>query len=215
MTRDTGFVIYLEGATDLAILRGFAKTLKHPAEEILDSAFVHYVLNQPKLAEQHFHGLREAKPDLVAVAIFDRLEAGLPAGFVIPVKQWRRREIENYLATRDVLLRYARGMEPDDLVSMALRKTREEAMTEAIGRVEAALRESGRDPWSADSKVSDDFLPTVFKRYFEKLGTDDRLAKSNFYELADYFPANEIDSEIVEALDMIVREAAKARPTSN
>lgn len=40
-----GFVLYLEGATDLAILRSLAVRAKHPVAEILDVAFVHYVLN--------------------------------------------------------------------------------------------------------------------------------------------------------------------------
>ena len=45
-----GFILYLEGSTDLAILQAFARKLKHPAEEALEAPFVHYVLNQPQLA---------------------------------------------------------------------------------------------------------------------------------------------------------------------
>lgn len=207
-----GLVIYLEGATDLAILRALAEKLAHPAAAILDDPFAHYVLNQPKQAEHHFFGLREAKTDLVGVAIFDRLHQGLPAGFSIPAKVWRRREIENYLCSRAVLLRYARGMEPDDLVGRALQQEREHAMAAAIDRVEAAIRELGRDPWSADEKVSDEFLPTVFKRYFEEIHGDNRLNKSDFYVLADFIKRDEIDPEISEALDLIVEQSKRARP---
>jgi len=207
-----GFVIYLEGATDLAILRAIAVKIGHPAADVLDEPFVHYVENKPKHAESHFHGLREAKPNLAAVAIFDRLPQGLPVGFVIPTKVWRRREIENYLCSKEVLLRYARGMEPDDLVGRALRQQREEAMTHAIERVENAIRELDRDPWSADEKVSDEFLPPIFKRYFEQMGGDNRLNKSDFYVLADFIEPHEIDPEIVEALDLIVSESRRASP---
>lgn len=43
----TGWVLYLEGATDLAILRAFAGKLDHPARALLERPFVHYVANQP------------------------------------------------------------------------------------------------------------------------------------------------------------------------
>jgi energy-coupling factor transporter ATP-binding protein EcfA2 len=97
-----GFVLYLEGSTDLAILRALALKLKHPAASILDDVFPHYVANQPKAAENHYFGLREAKRDLRAVAVFDRIDNGLPTSFTIPNIVWRRREIENYLCRREV-----------------------------------------------------------------------------------------------------------------
>ena len=85
-------------------------------------------------------------------------------------------------------------------------------MNWAIDRVESAIRELGRDPWSPDEKVSDEFLPTVFKRYFERIGGDNRLNKSDFYVLADFILANEVDTEIVSALDIIVQQSVKAKP---
>jgi len=207
-----GFVIYLEGATDLAILRGFARVLDHPSLKILDDAFVHYVANQPKSAEYHFHGLREAKPDLIGFALFDRLGTSLPHGFNIPARQWKRREIENYVCSRDLLIRFAVGSEPDDLVGHALQGTRRDAMAFAIERVESALTELGRDPWSANFKVSDDFLPNVFKRYYEKLGTPQRLDKTDFHTLTDVLLPSEVDSEVVEVLDIIVAQSKLASP---
>ena len=55
-----GWVLYLEGSTDLDILRGFAQRLGHPALDLLNSPFVYYVGNQPSQAREHFFGLREA-----------------------------------------------------------------------------------------------------------------------------------------------------------
>ena len=209
-----GFVLYLEGATDLAILRAFARVLQHPVQDILDNAFVHYVSNLPNAAAHHFYGLREAKPDLVAVAIFDRLERELPPGFDLPTKVWSRREIENYFCTRDVLTRYASGMEPTDLVDLALRDARVDAMSNAIDQIEGNFRGLDENPWSPDFKVSDKFLPLIFKRYFERLGTDDRLNKSDFHILVDHVLPAEIHEDIVNALDMIAREANRAKPTA-
>ena len=45
-----GWVLYLEGSTDLAILRAFAEKLGHPAQDILKRPFVHYVENRPRKA---------------------------------------------------------------------------------------------------------------------------------------------------------------------
>ena len=205
-------MIYLEGSTDLSILRDLARTLGHPVLKVLDDAFVHYVGNQPNVAVHHYYGLREAKSDLAAGAVFDRLEKGFPPGFAIPSKQWKQREIENYLCSRPILMRYAEGMEPDDLVGRARREERKEAMNAAINRVEAALRKLGHDPWPPDYKVSDEFLPNIFKRYFEQLGTDDRLSKSSFHVLAGYIQRNEIDTEVVDVLDLINEQAANVTP---
>ena len=71
---ETGWILYLEGSTDLAILQTFADTLAHPAATALERPFVRYVENKPQRARDHFYGLREAKRDLVGLALFDRLD---------------------------------------------------------------------------------------------------------------------------------------------
>ena len=52
-----GWVLYLEGSTDLTVLHAFARQLGHQAETVLDRPFVHYVGNQPMRARQHFYGV--------------------------------------------------------------------------------------------------------------------------------------------------------------
>jgi ABC-type cobalamin/Fe3+-siderophores transport system ATPase subunit len=203
-----GFVLYLEGSTDLAILRAIAQKIDHPAAALLDSPFVHYVQNQPKLVEHHFYGLREAKGDLKAVAVFDRLEHGLPPSFAIPHFVWAKREIENYLCLPEVLLRYAEGNEPDDLVGRADRALRRERMENAIQKVANAIRTLRRDPWSDDEKVSDEFLPSVSSEYFASLQLDNRMNKSNFHTLVEFILPNEIHPELVRCLDLIVQESS-------
>ena len=62
---ETGWLLCLEGSTDLSILRAFAKTLGHPAKEILERPFVHYVsTNLPQKARELFFGLlrSQARP---------------------------------------------------------------------------------------------------------------------------------------------------------
>ena len=91
--------------------------------------------NLPQKARDHFHGLREAKNDLVGIAIFDRLDRELQAADALVEMMWRRREIENYFCREEVLLAYARHDLPDDLFGRAETERRERAMREAIAEV--------------------------------------------------------------------------------
>lgn len=66
-------MLYLEGATDLAILRRLAvRRLDHAASGVLEGSVpvIYLGSNKPQEARDHFHGLREAKADLVGFALF-------------------------------------------------------------------------------------------------------------------------------------------------
>lgn len=212
----TGWVLYLEGATDLAILQAFARILDHPAQVALERPFVHYVANQPRAAEAHFYGVREAKANLTGIAIFDRLERPLPDGFALRSVVWSRREIENYLCYPEVLLSYAIS---DETVSQStdgedlFAPVREQAMNEAITDLAAALATLGKPgPWSPDLKVTDDFLDRVFELFFQKLQLPRNLMrKTDYHSLVQYVPLTRIDAEIVAALDQIDAVATNAR----
>ncbi len=104
-----GWVLYLEGSTDLSILRTFADVLAHPAREYLERPFVHHVMNQPIKARDHFYGLREAMGDLQGIAVFDRLDRNLAQGPALREIMWGRREIENYFCKKNVLLAWAKA----------------------------------------------------------------------------------------------------------
>jgi len=211
LAEETGWVLYLEGSTDLAMLRAFAIALEHPAREHLERPFVHYVANQPRKAQDHFHALCEAKPDLAGMAIYDRLDAKLPEDPKLVQRMWTRRELENYLCQRDALLDFAEFQgrkEKGELFGAAWR----EAMNKAIQQVESALRILGKDPWSADIKASDEFLVPLFKSFYKNLNLPDLMRKTNYHELAAFVPKGAIDSEIRKVLDDIVAVASAAKP---
>ncbi len=210
----TGWALYLEGSTDLAILQAFAKTLKHPAAAVLERPFVHYLTtNLPNRAREHFFGLQEAKPDLVGFALFDRIDKPLASGTPLTETMWQKREIENYLCREPVLLAYARHDQPDDLFGRAEAGRREQLMRECIQEVTSALQTLGRPgPWSADVKASDDFLNPLFDRFFQKLGLPNLLRKTNCHALASLVPADKIDPEVTEKLNGILAVAGKASP---
>ena len=214
----TGWVLYLEGSTDLAIMQAFARRLRHErAIEVLERPFVKYVGNQASAVQSHYHGLREALPTLGGVALFDRLESE-PLD-ISPVERliWKRREIENYICSRATLEAYASASAsdaaPGPLFAAAEVEKRQNAMSQAIEEVESALKTLGKgSPWSADIKASDDFLVPLFETYFEKLGLPNLMAKKNFYELAEHVPDREIDPEISEKLDAIAQVSESATP---
>ncbi len=216
----TGWVLYLEGSTDLAILQAFARRLgQDDAVKALERPFVHYVGNQPSAAARHFHGLREALPDLKGVALFDRLEGGAPDHPAPEHLMWAKREIENYLCTEKTLEAYARASartaQPLPLFAPAEVEQRLQAMREAIAEIGGALEALGRgSPWDGDTKVSDEFLTPLFRAYFRKLGIPNVMEKKRFYDLAEQVPEHEIDNEVRAKLASIVAVANSAKPAT-
>ena len=209
-----GWVLYLEGATDLAILRAFAEKLSHDAMAVLERPYVHYVGNQPTEARKHFYGLREAKPDLVGFCLFDRISDQLQTPPELIEYAWQKRELENYIvSSRQVLIDWARAEAEEriggPLFSGPWVSTMEERITE-IENALATLRQES--PWSPDIKVTDDFLDGLFETFFEKLEMPNLMQKTNYHTLVQYLPAEQIDPEVTKVLDAILEVAEKAAP---
>ncbi len=212
----TGWVLYLEGSTDLSILQGFAKKLGHSAEKHLARPFVHYVDNLPSVAQHHFYGLREAKKDLVGIAIFDRLNQELPAGGALEQLCWTKREIENYFITKDVLLKYVTHGLKNDLFGVEEAELRTKTLLGSLEKIENALSILKKPAaWSDDIKMTTDFLDLVFEDYYQQLRQTNMLRKSGYHILIDYFPAEMIDPEVVQKLDRIATVAERAMPESD
>jgi energy-coupling factor transporter ATP-binding protein EcfA2 len=214
----TGWVLYLEGSTDLAILRAFAETLEHRAAvEALQRPFVQYVRNQPNKAEEHFHGLRAAKPDLVGFALFDRLDQALQESVRLQERMWTRREIENYLCQPETLLAYAEATGGEaalgPLFEPGERERWRESMQESINDLvpPAALRDPS-NPWWVRTKASDDFLDQLFPAFSNRLNLPNLMSKTDYHVLARHVLRDLIDPEVRDVLDAIVAVAEAAHP---
>lgn len=207
-----GWVLYVEGSTDLAILQAWAKLLDHPVRQHLARPFVHYLnTNLPSQARQHFNAVREANSKLLGIAIYDRLDRqpqGEQEGLYDV--QWSRREIENFFATPDVLLAFARGRTAEDLIEVAEAELREQAMRDAITEIEQAVQTLGEHLWSPDRKASEQVLPQVLQRYYQKVRDHRVLNKGAYYTLIDFQDPKCIDPEVREKLDFIERVALGA-----
>jgi ABC-type multidrug transport system ATPase subunit len=125
--RERGYVFYVEGGTDVDMLRALAERLNHPVAKCWDERInSFYVQNnypaQDADAElerveggfgitprEHFNGLRNLLPQLKGLAILDndgRDRRNNNDG-ALSVSYWRRYEAENYFITPDVLRTYA------------------------------------------------------------------------------------------------------------
>ena len=218
LAEQTGWVLYLEGSTDLAILKAFAELLNNSdAQQVLEMPFIHYVCNQPNDVRKHFFGLKEAVPHLKGIALFDRLTLEIPDDLGAIGMQWKRKEIENYLCLPETLENYARATVPPEsygsLFASAESDKRITIMKKSIEEIAEALGKlKGCSPWDSSTKVSEDFLEPLFKEYFKKLKLPNIMSKNNFHELAKLVPSDKIDFEVSEKLNEIVRVAKSATP---
>ena len=125
--KDRGYVLYVEGRTDVDMLRALATRLGHSILEVWDERINSFYVqnnypNQNLEAElerveggfgvtpkEHFFGLRAVLPQLRGLAILDNdghnrqpfSEGGLNMVY------WRRYEAENYFVTPELLRKYA------------------------------------------------------------------------------------------------------------
>ena len=215
LAEQKGWMLYLEGSTDLAILRRIAERLDHPAKKYLtDSVPVIYLgSNKPQEARDHFQGLREAKSDLVGYALFDRLDRDLHQTSQLTERAWEQREIENYLVTPESLKAFVvRGLRDDDLIEQAERAHRLAILKGCVLELVSALGLTGKpDPWGGDIKVTDDFLDPLFKLFYDRLGTPQQTFKRDYHGLADAIPLNELSNEVTKKLDDLATVAMRAQ----
>jgi hypothetical protein len=128
--RETGHVLYVEGGTDVEILRAFARKLEHPVRGRLEDGSrlnVYYLQdNYPGAARgddeelerveggfglparDHFRALSTMLPELRGLALYDndgRSRREVRGGGLVEL-QWKRYEPENYFVTPDLLERW-------------------------------------------------------------------------------------------------------------
>ena len=208
-----GWILYLEGPTDLPILQAFAKKLGHPAQTLLKTPYIYYVENRPSKARKHFWAIQEVKKDLVGFCLCNRISKKLRSQPALREYAWQRCQIENYIVSnKQVLIDWARteaSRTQGSLFSDSWMSTMEEMITE-IEKARATLRQES--PWSPDIKVTDDFLDGLFETFFEKLEMTNLMRKTNYHTLVQYVPADQIDPEVIKVLDSILEVAEKAKP---
>ncbi|HAJ99334.1 MAG TPA: AAA family ATPase [Bacteroidales bacterium] len=209
-----GWVLYLEGSTDLAILKTWARILQHQALSLLDRVFVHYISsNQPKLIKEHFYALKDASPNLVGLAILDRLDSPETNESGLSIVQWKKREIENYFFAPEYLRRWAKGVVKQDLFTSSEGDLRLKNMNESLIEIipPLALNDLNYSEYWDLQKASEQ-ISQIFTRFYKKQNLPNLMNKNKFVEIAELMYANEIDAEIAGKLDLICACAAQATP---
>ena len=216
--RQNGWVLYLEGSTDLSILRKLALRLNHDrAVRALERPYCHYIGNDIVAARRHFYGLKEAVPHLKGLVVLDHHDRD-PGQGELQELIWARREIENYLCTPATLEAFAKQTAERSALGPLFMSSevdrRSGAMRESIRQIEGAMAslEKGT-PWDYTTKVSDEFLKPLFSFYYKQLGLPNMMRKKSFHQLAEFIPEDEIDPEVIEKLDGIATVAENALPT--
>lgn len=206
-----GWILYLEGETDLRILQAFAIKINHPAEKILGDSLVKYIANIPNDARKHFHSLREAKSNLRGMILLDHMEKGLQNSTNLEEIMWSKCEIENYLCEYSTLISYATaGLDKGDLFANTQFETRKDKMNEQINKLKSAFETLNEpEPFSDEIKASDKFLTPLFKNFTKALGMPESasLQKKDFYKLVEYMSPENIDEEVSAVLDKIMTVA--------
>jgi len=216
LARQNGWVLYLEGSTDLDMLRAFAVLLDHPVQRYLERVFLHFIGdNTMSKAENHFYALREAKSDIKGYVLLDRVPTKIISTDDLIKYSLKRRELENYFCSNNTLLAWARGMNPSKgLFQQA--DYAEKAMRESIEIIEKSIKNIRPDIqsiWSTDLKASDEVLIPILHDYFKRMNRSAQIQKSRFHELIPFMKPEEVDIEIVGVLDSIQQTASSANAT--
>ncbi|WP_018952678.1 ATP-dependent nuclease [Thioalkalivibrio sulfidiphilus] len=239
--RERGYVFYVEGSTDVEILRALAERLNHPVARQWDERLnVFYVQDNFPLAtadselerveggfgitpRDHFNALRNLIPGLKGLGILDndgRNRQDLQDN-ALTVTYWSRYEAENYFITPDVLRAYAQDhLDPlfraqaDEVLDTLIR---EQVFANKDGDFQtwkSLPPDAARLLWQAQTqrlKLSH-FAEEYFRRLAEVAGGPMLLRKGQLHLLVQYADPAHIDEEVRHKLDLLQKLISDALP---
>ena len=172
--RERGYVLYLEGGTDVEILRALANRIGHAAaaswEERINSFYV--ADNFPDTSvdselarvegafgvtpQQHFHALRGMVPGLNGLAILDNDGRGRQDSDEggLRICYWQRYECENYVVTPDTLSAFAKNHYHDTPLFGGFENEIDETLDAAIREHVFGGREQDFAVWKAADEAT-------------------------------------------------------------
>lgn len=168
--RERGYVLYVEGGTDLDMLRELATRLQHPVATIWDERInSFYVQNNYPFQDldaelerveggfgltprDHFHGLHNLLPELQGLAILDndgQNRQNRDEG-ALKIRYWKRYEAENYFITPELLREYAYRQYPSyDLFTQDAHAAADEALAETLREEVFDANQADYETWAA------------------------------------------------------------------
>ena len=230
--RERGYVIYVEGSTDIEMLRALAVRLDHPVRNIWDERInCFYVQDNYPFAtteselerveggfgitpRDHFNALRNLIPGLKGLAILDNDGKNRQDvdGGALTITYWKRYETENYFITPDVLRAYIEAEMPP-LFAGAIGEVLDELIRERVfsgnsrdfQTWKTLPLDAWRLLWQAQTqriKLSD-FAEEFFRRLAQNNGLPMLLRKGELHRLVPYTDPTLIDDEVRAKLDAL------------
>jgi ABC-type branched-subunit amino acid transport system ATPase component len=239
--RERGYVFYVEGSTDVEMLRALAVQLDHPVARHWDERLnVFYVQDNYPLAttdselerveggfgitpRDHFNALRDLLPGLKGLAILDNDGRNRQAhrDNALEITYWTRYELENYFITPDVLRDYTqKHIEPlfqsqaVDVLDTLIREQVFAGKDADFQTWKSLPPDAARLLWQAQTqriKLSD-FAEEYFRRVAEVAGGPMLLRKGQLHVLVRHTDPAHIDDEVRQKLDLLQRLITHARP---
>ena len=214
LARATPGILYLEGHTDLDILREWSRILNHSVYRVLETKlFWKPIVDDLRLggkgikAEDHYEALKLVRPDLPGLMLLDRDDnPNLPeteiTGSGLQRMRWKRYEIESYLVHPRALERFveqqlgtaASVQAKKDLSDYLLKTLTNEFVADPFGNnplVEAYLEQR---------KARTEVIPPML----QAAGLPN-FPYQRFREIAAVMTPEEIHPEVRIKLDMIQR----------
>lgn len=197
-------VLFVEGHTDIAILREWAKVLKHPAYNSLSHLFWKPTVSDRRLgapgirAKEYYNALKMIRDDLPGLELIDgdgnpHLPSTPITGRGLQRLQWQRYEIESYLLHPAALSRFVATDATADGDAKALRQYFEENYPPAF------IRDPLRDyPFLIGTKARTQLIPPALEAA-GLLG----IPYTRYHEIAALMEPQEIHPEVIQKLDAI------------
>ena len=194
-------ILYLEGETDLNLLREWARVLEHSVYQFfIENPFWHNNQGRhPREARAHFFALKATKPLLKGILILDGDNRQLPEQELsadgLTLLRWKRYEAENYLIHPEVLSRFVQGERPDLFTTSAAK----EGLNYLKKQLPPAVYEDplGDHDYLTVTPASKTLLPG----FFQAAGLP--LTKNEYYQIASQMKPDEIPFEVKQKLDWI------------
>lgn len=201
-------VLYVEDYTDINILREWARILKHPVYDALNTKIMvrkTVAQNRPDgsgiKAKDHYEALKQIRDNLPGIELVDgdthqSIQSTALAEGKLQRLRWKRYEIESYLFHPAVLTRYVRKVIGDDAAQI-----HEDDLQKYLvdNYPPAFIREPlGDSPFLVGTKARTVLLPPALTAAGLP-GADYR----DFYEIAAVMKPEEIHPEVIEKLDAI------------
>lgn len=194
-------ILYVEGETDINLLREWARVLNHPFHQFLTKkTFWHSNQGRyPREARAHFFALKAVNSEVCGVLILDRDNRRLPdhelSAEGLTILRWKRYETENYVIHRQALARFVEGVEPDLFTSASAEKGLEYLQRQLPPAVfEHPLEDH---EYLNVTPASKSLLPGFFK------AANLPITKREYYQIAAQMLPTEIPIEVNKKLDLI------------